>query len=36
MAGDGNQAGASLGHMTTSDGDIRSLRDQLQLLADYL
>jgi hypothetical protein len=21
---------------TTSDGDIRSLRDQLQLLADYL
>jgi hypothetical protein len=29
--------GASLVHMTTtSDGDIRSLRDQLQLLADYL
>jgi hypothetical protein len=28
--------GASLVRMTTGDGDIRSLRDQLQLLADYL
>jgi hypothetical protein len=36
MSGHADQAAASLGHMTTSDGDIRSLRDQLQLLADYL